>query len=70
MILGAALYACEGTKFRIDNRGGKHYEVDFTNNNAKLISLFLKFLRVSIKAPEDKIKAQLSFTLITTKMKF
>lgn len=59
MILGAALYACEGTKFRIDNRGGKHYEVDFTNNNPKLISLFLKFLRVSIKAPEDKIKAQL-----------
>lgn len=53
------MYACEGAKFRIDNRGWPHYEIDFTNNNPSLIKLFLKFLRESIKAPEDKIKAQL-----------
>lgn len=58
-ILGAGLYACEGAKFRIDNRGGKHYDIDFTNNNPKLINLFLKFVRECIKAPEDRIKGQL-----------
>ncbi len=59
MVLGAGLYACEGAKFRIDNRGWKHYDVDFTNNDPRLITIFLKFLRECINAPEDKIKAQL-----------
>jgi hypothetical protein len=58
-ILGAGLYACEGAKLRISNQGRKHYEVDFTNNNPKLINLFLRFVRECIHAPEDKIKAQL-----------
>lgn len=58
-ILGASLYICEGAKFRIDNRGWKHYEIDFTNNNPHVVILFLKFIRESIHAPEDKIKAQL-----------
>lgn len=59
MILGAGLYACEGAKFRIDNRGWPHYDVDFTNNNPNLIKIYLEFLRKCIKAPEDRIKAQL-----------
>ncbi len=59
IILGAGLYACEGTKSRIDNRGWKHYDIEFTNNNPKLIIIFLKFLRECIKAPESRIKAQL-----------
>ena len=59
MILGAGLYSCEGTKFRIDCRGGKHYEVDFTNTDPRLIRVFLRFIRECIGAPEDRIKAQL-----------
>ena len=69
MILGAGLYACEGAKFRIDNRGWKHYDVDFTNTDPKLISIFLKFLRECINAPEEKIKAQLLSIQITTKQR-
>ena len=59
LILGAGIYACEGAKFRVDNNGKKHYDVDFTNNDPKLISLFLRFIRECIHAPEERIKAQL-----------
>jgi len=59
MILGAGIYACEGTKFRIDKTGRKRYDVDFTNNDPKFINLFLRFIRECIHAPEDKIKDQL-----------
>ncbi|AKM83124.1 hypothetical protein A2422_03910 [Candidatus Woesebacteria bacterium RIFOXYC1_FULL_31_51] len=58
-ILGAALYACEGAKERIDNRGRKQYAIDFTNNDPRLIKWFLKFLRNNFKVEEDRIKAQL-----------
>lgn len=33
-LLGAALYLCEGTKVRVDNRGWKHYDLEFTNKDS------------------------------------
>ncbi len=58
-LLGASLYLCEGTKFRIGNRGNKIYAVEFTNKDPRAIKIFLDFLRKVIKAKEDRVKAQL-----------
>ena len=58
-ILGASIYLCEGTKARVDNRGWSHFDVEFTNKDPRLICLFLKFLRKSIKVEENRLKAQL-----------
>ncbi len=58
-ILGATLYICEGTKERINNRGGKVYSIEFTNNNPIVIRLFLKFLRENIRPVESRVKLQL-----------
>ena len=59
-LIGAALYACEGTKLRIDKRSGKpYYAIEFTNSNPKLIKLFLEFLRKVIGVEEPKLKGLL-----------
>lgn len=58
-LIGASIYLYEGTKDRIDNRGWHHYAVEFTNNDPRLIFVFLKFLRTVIGAEESRIKALL-----------
>ncbi len=59
-LLGVALYACEGTKLRIDKRSGKpYYAIEFTNSDPKLIKLFLEFLRKIIGIEESKLKGLL-----------
>lgn len=57
--IGAALYLCEGTKARLDNRGYTQYAIEFTNKDPRMIKLFMLFLRTIINAVEDRIKLQL-----------
>ena len=59
MVLGAALYAGEGSKVRKDNRGRMHYSIEFTNSEPRIISSFLAFLRSNFNVVEDRIKAEL-----------
>lgn len=57
---GIMLYACEGTKLRIDKRSGNpYYAIEFTNSNPKLVKLFLEFLRKIIGIEESKLKGLL-----------
>lgn len=58
-LVGAALYLCEGTRARIDNRGHKNFSVEFTNKDPRTIIAFMQFLRKVIKAQENRIKAEL-----------
>lgn len=59
LLIGAALYTCEGTKPREVRNHQKIYSIEFTNTDPKVIVLFLKFLRIIIKPVEDRIKAEL-----------
>lgn len=59
LLIGAALYTCEGTKPREVRNHQKIYSVEFTNTDPKVISLFLTFLRKIINPVEDRIKAEL-----------
>lgn len=58
-VIGEALYICEGTRKRIDNRGHTIQSVEFTNKDERTIKMFLRFLREVIKADEKRIKAEL-----------
>ena len=59
-LIGTVLYACEGTKLRIDKRSGKpYYAIEFTNSDPKLVRLFVKFLREIIGIQEPKLKGLL-----------
>ena len=58
-LVGAAIYICEGTKIRTDNRGYKIRAVEFTNKDPRVIKMFLNFLRRVIGAVEFRIKAEL-----------
>lgn len=59
--VGAALYICEGTKARIlrTRKNQKIFSVEFTNKDPRVIKIFLQFLRETIQAQEDRIKAEL-----------
>lgn len=57
-LIGAALYLGEGTKMRKTNKG-YIYAIEFTNTDARMIVMFLKFLRKVIHPVEERIKAQL-----------
>jgi len=59
LLLGTSLYLCEGTKLRTDNRGWKHYDLEFTNKDPRTIRIFLRFLREVIEAEENRIKIQI-----------
>lgn len=61
-IMGAILYSCEGTKLRRDKRRKNdiyHWVIEFTNSDARLVKLFLAFLRRVIKIDETRLKGQL-----------
>ncbi|HEY4520730.1 MAG TPA: hypothetical protein VJJ72_02945 [Candidatus Paceibacterota bacterium] len=60
-ILGASLYACEGTKARRDFRtpNGYNYSIELTNSDPNIIRIFSLFLRRIIKADWKRVKGQL-----------
>lgn len=60
-ILGASLYACEGTKARRDYRSTSRYiySIELTNSDTKIIKTFSLFLRKIIKADWSRVKGQL-----------
>ena len=61
-IIGAMLYACEGTKARVDRRYDRLiYSIELTNSNPKIIKIFRLFLDNIIKIDKKRIKGQLFF---------
>jgi hypothetical protein len=60
-ILGASLYACEGTKARRDYRGVDRYiySIEFTNSDTRIIEIFSIFLRQIINADWDRVRGQI-----------
>jgi len=60
-ILGAALYACEGTKARRDYRGHDRYiySVELTNSDPCIIKSFSLFLKKIIKADFSRVRGQI-----------
>lgn len=60
-ILGASLYACEGTKARRDYRGHNRYiySIELTNSDPNIIKSFSLFLKKVIKADWARVKGQL-----------
>ena len=59
-IIGAMLYACEGTKARRDFRtkNGYIYSIELTNSNPRIIKIFSKFLKKIIKADWNRVRGQ------------
>lgn len=59
--IGAALYACEGTKARRDYRSENRYicSIELTNSDPKIISVFSAFLREIICADWLRVRGQL-----------
>ncbi len=59
-IIGAMLYACEGTKARRDFRrkNGYIYSIEMTNSDPKIIQLFSIFLQKIIKADWNRTRGQ------------
>ena len=58
-LLGAALYLCEGTKLRVDNRGWKHHDIEFTNTDPRMLRVFITFVRKILKVEEKRMRFQL-----------
>ena len=60
-ILGASLYACEGTKARRDRRGENRYiySIEFTNSEPHIIQVFSLFLREVVRADWSRVRGQL-----------
>lgn len=60
-ILGASLYACEGTKARRDCRSETRYiySIELTNSDVRIIKCFSNFLKKIIKADWKRVRGQL-----------
>ena len=60
-ILGASLYACEGTKARRDFRSKDRliYSIELTNSDVYIIKSFSLFLKKIIKADWGRVRGQL-----------
>ncbi|MBI4158471.1 MAG: hypothetical protein HY505_02540 [Candidatus Yanofskybacteria bacterium] len=60
-VLGASLYACEGTKARRDFRrpNGYNYSIELTNSDPNIVRVFSLFLKKIIKADWKRVKGQL-----------
>lgn len=56
------LYACEGTKARIDKRYNRLlYSIELTNSNPKIIKTFRLFLDRILEIDKSRIRGQLFF---------
>lgn len=62
-LVGAALYACEGTKARRDYRtkNGFIRSIELTNSEATIITLFSRFLNEIINADWKRVRGQVFF---------
>jgi hypothetical protein len=60
-ILGASLYACEGTKARRDYRSKNRfiYSIELTNSDPRIIKSFSLFLKKIIKADWSRVRGQI-----------
>lgn len=60
-ILGASLYACEGTKARRDFRreNGYIYSIELTNSDTNIIKSFSLFLKKIVMVDWKRVKGQL-----------
>jgi len=60
-IIGAMLYACEGTKARRDYRGKDRYiySIELTNSDLNIINIFSLFLKKIIKVDWSRVRGQL-----------
>lgn len=60
-LVGAALYACEGTKARRDYRSQNRmtYSIELTNSDVKIIAFFSLFLKKILKIDWDRLRGQL-----------
>lgn len=60
-LVGAALYACEGTKARRDYRSETRltYSIELTNSDPKIISFFSLFLKKVLKIDWSRLRGQL-----------
>jgi hypothetical protein len=59
-IVGAMLYACEGTKARRDPRrkNGYNYSIELTNSDPIIIEVFSMFLKEIINPDWKRVKGQ------------
>lgn len=62
-MIGASLYACEGTKARRDYRGKNRwiYSIELTNSDPVIIEVFSLFLRKIIMADWSRMRGQIFF---------
>lgn len=58
---GIMLWWAEGTKSRPDKRWklARSYPIELTNTNAAIIKVFVDFLRIELKVPNEKLRVQL-----------
>lgn len=69
-IIGAILYACEGTKARRDKRYNRLiYSIELTNSDPNIIRGFSLFLKKVLKADWSRVKGQLFYYPDLDKMK-
>lgn len=56
------LYACEGTKARVDKRYNRLiYSIELTNSEPNIIRIFSLFLRRILKIDESRVRGQLFY---------
>ena len=60
-LIGAMLYACEGTKARRDLRAANRYiySIELTNSDNRIISIFSRFLIEIIRADWKRVRGQI-----------
>ena len=53
------LYICvKELKLRVDNRGWKHYEIEFTNTDPRMMKIFTEFMRKILEVEESRLRVQ------------
>lgn len=61
-LIGAMLYACEGTKARVDKRYNRLiYSIELTNSDHHIVGLFSLFLKRIMKADWTRVRGQLFY---------
>ena len=61
-IIGAMLYACEGTKARKDKRYDRLiYSIELTNSDARIIKMFCLFLKRILKVDWARVRGEIFY---------